>query len=324
MSIRVFVITLLLPLCALVAPSSVAAQEQEAPFEIRVKAAVAKLLEDLEVAREALKTQTARFHTEETDRANRIASLETEVQSLDLERERLAEKEKRFAEELERLEKDRDALTRELEDLTEAADSYRWSFETRITHIESETYRELFDRLDSMLGAKSLDVRVEAIPRVLALARKHLDSQPGGKILEGKALDAAGRLHDGKYAQFGPVTFFSADQEGPSGLTLQGFSSAYPEVLETDAEDGLETRNLIENGRGTVPIDFPRGYAAEYRQLHESLVEHLKKGGITMIPPDAPGPGHRADRAVQGHLPPPGPSRPGRGEGSRDHRPSGR
>jgi biopolymer transport protein ExbB len=163
---------------------------------------------------------------------------------------------------------------------------YRRSFETRITQPERQAYTGFLERIDEVLRSESAVMRVQAVPELLELAQSHIAAQPGGCRFEGKALDTHGQLLPGRFGQLGPVCYFTADDLDLAGLVIQRIASLNPTVFQNfeSKEDTLQIRRLIQGGQGTVPVDVTLGSAVKLRQADEPLVEHLKKGGVVMIP----------------------------------------
>lgn len=262
-------------------PPVAGASDQEPVTE-----AVAKLHKDIETARHELADLNDQVRSERLDLVQAIDALRREVRLLQDEQTDLLHRESRLHDDIDSVSHEFDHLEEVANFIEELTVEYRRSFETRISLPERQRYTEIFERIDDVLCSDSTVMRVQAIPGLLELAQNHIVSQPGGWRFEGKALDSNGQLLSGRFAQLGPVCYFSAHDHDLSGLVIQRIASPNPTVFQNfeSEQDTLQIRRLIENGQGTVPVDVTLGSAVKLRQADEPLVEHLKKGGVIMIP----------------------------------------
>jgi biopolymer transport protein ExbB len=265
------------------APATVASDEL--PLQ-GVSQAEEKLQADIDSARRELAALNDRIGAERVDLMRKIGRMHEEIRSLAKESGSLKKRATRLKSEAEKAKLETDHLEEVLRFLDETTVEYRRSFETRISLPEKQAYESELDRVDEILRSETAAGRIGAIVPLLELARTHLDAQPGGFTLAGKALDSDGWLQEGRFAQAGPLCYFAAPAPGPAGWVVQRIGSTLPSVFEDlgTRDSASRVRALVDSGRGAVPVDVTLGSAVKLRQAGESLIDHVKKGGIVMIP----------------------------------------
>lgn len=139
---------------------------------------------------------------------------------------------------------------------------------------EIESYRQQVGEDETAAMAGGL--------RLLETSSRHLRNSFGGVLYEGEAVDADGRIHEGRYLEFGPLLYF----EGPSaiGPAATEPGSLIPSVRPLSDKQTDRLRGVIANGEGLLPVDptgdgVPAGIGQK-----ESLLDHLGKGGIWVFP----------------------------------------
>jgi len=246
----------------------------------------ARLLADIEAAEHELAEVEERYAGERLEMVRRIDALQGDLQRL-----RASEEEgrDRRAAAMRDLDEDRGIL-RQWEEvakfLEEVALEYRRSFETRITHAERQAFADRLAALDASLRSPSQLDRLAVLASLLDLARGHIDEQPGGRFLDGKALDAAGNLLPGRFAQFGPITYFAASDGGAAGLVMQRVGSASPSVFDrfADSEAVDAVRRVVSGEEAAVPVDVTLGAAIKLREARPTFLQQIRRGGIVMVP----------------------------------------
>jgi biopolymer transport protein ExbB len=116
---------------------------------------------------------------------------------------------------------------------------------------------------------------------LLATALQRVESVIGGEALEGSALDKQGRIVKGKVALVGPVAMFAGGET--AGVLQQELNKADPTVVQLK-EHAAVAGTLASTGSGALLLDPTLGNAFKLAALDESLFDHLKKGGLIMIP----------------------------------------
>ena len=102
----------------------------------------------------------------------------------------------------------------------------------------------------------------------------------GGKRYTGEALNSTGRITEGQFLQLGPLLYFNGDE---SGLIEESKAmQARIRIIDTKASGQITA--ITENGSGDLPMDLSLGNALAMQATKDSLLVHLKKGGIWVYP----------------------------------------
>jgi biopolymer transport protein ExbB len=170
--------------------------------------------------------------------------------------------------------------------LTALMSEYVSRFETRIHIGEMDRYAELLaavkvapdkadwspaERLERQVGL--LDASVERLERVR-----------GGDSFDGKALTSRGTLENGRYVLAGPVALFASAQSDAAGMVELRVGSPKPRVVDMGGTTKATVRQLVENGRGKIPLDATGGNALKIAATKDTLWVHVRKGGPVMVP----------------------------------------
>ncbi|MBN2452324.1 MAG: MotA/TolQ/ExbB proton channel family protein [Lentisphaeria bacterium] len=162
---------------------------------------------------------------------------------------------------------------------------YRGAFEGRLGAAEASAYAADLEALDASLGAKPDAVDPAALTALLRLGLDRCFGAVGGRSFEGEALDTSGLVIPGRYETFGPIAFFAPGDGGAPGLAVQETGSLLPTVFTGfDPAETAALRALFAEGRGTVPVDVTMGSGVRLHQTRDTLAQHLRKGGIIMVP----------------------------------------
>jgi biopolymer transport protein ExbB len=107
----------------------------------------------------------------------------------------------------------------------------------------------------------------------------------GGVSFAGVAMGADGVERPGRFALYGPAAYFAADDGQTAGLAVTRMGSDAPGVFaKLDEAEGLAIRALVGGAGATVPVDVTKGDALKVAAARDSLAEHVRKGGLVMIP----------------------------------------
>jgi len=137
------------------------------------------------------------------------------------------------------------------------------------------------DRLLAEGGPEAL----KAIHPLLALAKHRNRDNLGGQRFQGFCLDEKGIRHRGTFVLVGPITYFAADEGALAGLVVTRLGSSEPSVVTGLDPDGEAQIKALAQGKEAAPhLDVTLGDAFKIRTARESWPEHIKKGGIVMVP----------------------------------------
>lgn len=159
---------------------------------------------------------------------------------------------------------------------------YRRAFETRISSVMREQYAPDLDKIDQLLQAASPRRQLDALEPLLQLSTRYLDRQWGGCSFPGKVLDPSGKLLNGTLISAGPLAFFQAEAGTPAGPLVEAPDSLYPMVLPVADPSGIQA--LAGYHRATIALDATAGGALQIRRTEGTWLEHLRQGGVIMIP----------------------------------------
>jgi biopolymer transport protein ExbB len=215
-----------------------------------------------------------------------VERLLREVEALESELSRGREREASLETDLEQIQRESAFLDEVIVFIDGLSREYRRAFETRIHVAEFQRYEHRLAEVDGALKGDTPIDRLKAIPLLLEIASSHMDAHVGGDAFPGTALDMSGNVHEGSFALAGPVGYFASRDSGVAGVVIQQLGSLNPTVFGVPGPVGAPEaiRSLMEGEEASVPVDITLGSAVKLRHADESLLEHARKGGITMIP----------------------------------------
>ncbi|MBC2607569.1 MotA/TolQ/ExbB proton channel family protein [Pelagicoccus albus] len=105
----------------------------------------------------------------------------------------------------------------------------------------------------------------------------------GGYRYSGEALSSDGRLLEGVFTQVGPMLFFSDDAGSEAGWVEEG-EGLRARIAETHSNVAEMVAETSRAGKGMLPLDVTLGNALALEGVEDSIWEHLKKGGVWVVP----------------------------------------
>ncbi len=257
----------------------------EAPADplAKVTNAVAQAQQDLTKARAELEQVHAELRASKKEALDRLARSEAGLAELETKQAAVAQARQQDEEALAEL-RLRAENAKQLDDfLAGLVREYRMAFETRIDAAEAERLTADLARIDALLAPS--DSAPEALSGMLGLTLQRSGTALGGNRFAGAALSLDGIEHQGEFVRFGPVAYFAGTAGGPVGPVAQRPGSRLPTVYDRlDALRQGSIRSLAETGAGTVPVDVSLGSALQVEEAKDTLAEHLRKGGLVMVP----------------------------------------
>lgn len=166
--------------------------------------------------------------------------------------------------------------------------AYVKQFSTRIHAAELQDYKEIADEAEQLAeneNASDSD-KFTAQLKVVKASLARIRNIMGGTSIQGDAIGKNGMQVSGTFILTGPFAYFGDGGENigfaEGDLTNIGFplvvNKGVPkEVIATIA-------NLTTSKSGMLPVDASEGDALKLALVDETLVEHIKKGGVVMIP----------------------------------------
>jgi len=164
---------------------------------------------------------------------------------------------------------------------------YRRSFAAHLTMAQTANFKQQIKSIDQILNNPTAENSLLALPQLLQLSNNYLDQQLAGSIYSGKALTMQGDAQKGTFFQFGPVNYFVANNPKNSGLIISKIGSNTPTIFANFSRQNkeIDTIATLPTGKLTyLPIDSTLGSAIKLQQAKDNFWQHLKKGGIVIIP----------------------------------------
>ncbi len=218
--------------------------------------------------------------------ATQLTSLEEKLASLRREQESISGLSKEDNDSLTAVKAEIKARQDELSYIGNLLDEYVRNFESKVHVSELQYYGKDIEVAkqaseDTML---SIAEKLSRQTGFVNVTIKRLFDAIGGMRFPGFGVDLQGSVAEGQFAIIGPVALFSAKNAGAAGIAIPQSGSPYPLIrpLEGRLQNGIA--ELVEGGKGMVPLDPSRGGALKAIVQKTSLVHIFKKGGPIMWP----------------------------------------
>ena len=118
---------------------------------------------------------------------------------------------------------------------------------------------------------------------VIDLALDRVIDIVGGNTFSGKAIMPDGLYEEGNFIVIGPIAYFASNQ-GIAGMAELALGSTNAVVQDIGEEHYESIITLANTGKGNAPIDTTLGDALKVAATEETIIEHIKKGGVVMFP----------------------------------------
>ncbi len=219
--------------------------------------------------------------------SRRLTQLESEVQSLRKEYDEKVSVVENKEYSLDSLRKSVKLRNDENVYLKNTMNAYIKQFGTRIHAAELQEYKGTADAAEQILETNASDA--EKLAEQLKVVRASLGRVKeimGGAMVDGAALTSAGLEVNGKFVLAGPFAFFGDGGENVGIAESEHTNIAAPLIINRGMPKEVLSAisDLTDDGKGLMPIDATEGDALKLVLVQETLVEHIKKGGATMIP----------------------------------------
>jgi len=164
---------------------------------------------------------------------------------------------------------------------------YGRNLESRIHIAELQRYRDSLRK--ARLAAENTNLsrqeKFQAQTLLLFESIDRLYDLLGGTRFQGRAVDRSGLVTKGSFAMIGPAAIFRSADGNEVGTAEQRLGSLEPAVVPfAGEEDAQAAAGLAATGQGSFPLDPTLGNAHKIESTHESVLEHIQKGGPVMIP----------------------------------------
>lgn len=171
--------------------------------------------------------------------------------------------------------------------LSNLLSEYIRTFETRLHIAEKQRYEDPLEaaRLapeNSNLSQEEVYARQTGLVEV-SITR--LEDALGGTRFDGTAVDTTGLVKQGAFAMVGPTALFASKDGSRVGTAEQRLGSVEPAIIPFEnEEDAQAAEQVVKSGEGVFPLDPTLGKAHKVESTKETLVEHVSKGGVVMVP----------------------------------------
>lgn len=239
---------------------------------------------DLRDALDRLAALREQIRKERIPLAKELNTLEAEVIAMRREVERAQRVRDSQAVGLEALEEDVRRQREEADYLESLLGEYLRAFETRIDVAEIPLYSDALTSAKELLDATNSErsERLLGLGDVVSTSLERADRQLGGHRHEGEAVMKDGALAPGQFVQMGPIVLFSSEA-GIAGWT-EPSASLRPALIPADDTEQSSITQLIKTGDGFMPMDVTLGDAEAIASTRDTLIGHIKKGGIWVYP----------------------------------------
>ena len=256
------------------------AEEKTVDIDISVK----EVKDDIEHSTRELNQLREKVTAARKPLSGEIRYIEGNITSLRKRIKNLSEENLENESTLTSLEDEVSSLESEIEFAVSVLTEYRRETETRINIAETQRFSDELGKIDTLLSGEDTDA-LQALDPLLNLASRRNKGNLGGTRFSGYCLDEQGIQHTGNFAAFGPVTYFAAQDTDITGVVVTRLGSKEPSVMSDFSSDEKNQITAITEGKEAVPpLDVTLGDAYKIRSSRESWWEHIRKGGIVMIP----------------------------------------
>lgn len=202
--------------------------------------------------------------------------------------------------EVKRTRRDRDSQSVELETLRSRVEvsqkeveyvsrslmpGYLSSYEAAISAGKRETVGEdlrkynLFLENPDASDLEKLDQGLGLIGDSLAQVNELL----GGQRYPGKAITPDGTNVPGEFIQIGPLLYFATENSALAG-PVESTRALDARVHPLGTEAAASIAQVAKTGEGNLPVDLSLGDALALARTRDTVMEHLVKGGVWVIP----------------------------------------
>lgn len=166
--------------------------------------------------------------------------------------------------------------------------AYVKQFSTRIHAAELQEYKEIADTAEQLAENESasdsekLSAQLKVVTASLARVRDIM----GGTTIKGDAIGKNGVQVSGTFVLAGPFAYFGDGGENIGFAEGDHTNVGYPLVVSRGVPEPViaSIATLTSTGSGMIPVDPTEGDALKLALVQETLIEHIKKGGVVMIP----------------------------------------
>lgn len=162
---------------------------------------------------------------------------------------------------------------------------YFANFESALSPGELDRYGAAVRELNLLADnpAASEDERLRQSLALLKESLARAQSLSGGKAYPGNALNSDGTVIEGTFVQVGPLLYFS-DSSGREAGIVEESETLKAHIVPIGNKSDSAIAEFAAKKTGDLPMDVSLGDALALYETQDTLLEHLKKGGIWVYP----------------------------------------
>ena len=253
----------------------------ETSLDDRMSAALLEYTERLDAANAELVTTRHRIEDERAPIMDAIRAIEERLITLEAEVSALETESARAEEGRQETEMNWESIVRNVDYLSRISIENLEGMKTALLPGEDELYGDRIDGLLETLARPSQLERATAILGAPDLQLERLRRQIGGHLLKGVAVSEDDNIvREGTYAFIGPEVFFASVDFARAGTVRPREGAPVPTVFHLAEWNREGVQSLFRGEAGLMPADASGGKALPMKKSEESLVGHLRKGGI--------------------------------------------
>ncbi|MGZ0657181.1 MotA/TolQ/ExbB proton channel family protein [Coraliomargarita sp. W4R53] len=238
---------------------------------------------DLEAALSELATLRAEIRKEKIPLAQERRNLEADARSLRSEAEAVRAVQDNADLRLDQLRSQIKGREEEVQYATNLLNEYVRGLQARIHVSEVEKYEpKLLEILDSAEVSEDGEASIAKLASGISLGLERAKDISGGTIFPGGAVLPDGSFTQGSFVLAGPLAYFTSEKGG--GLVIRGDSLRPAIEPIPDMDVNAAVAAVASNGTGSIPIDGSMGNARAIEQTKETIMEHIQKGGVWIVP----------------------------------------
>jgi biopolymer transport protein ExbB len=250
-----------------------------------VDEALVKSRIEVEHAAAELNSVRDKIAEERAPLASRLADLQQQVREKRIEAAQLNSSENDQEAAQRRLKADIQQLEEQLHFAHNALMEYRRDMGGRVSPALLQSQSKTLMQIDKMHNSSSRKL-AELAELLTDTALKMCTGGLHPRRFSGMALDSAGMERQGQFLFLGPLGYFAADSiDDGAGIVIDDHSHLLLRYSNASSKSDREAlRRLIGGGRARVVLDVSGGAALAAAEASGSLSEHIRKGGVVMIP----------------------------------------
>ncbi len=240
---------------------------------------------DIQAAQEELTKQRGAQVEARLALSERMRDLEQQVNALNEEIKTLRAKESHNRDEWNRMTGEARRAHDEQAAVFSMVREYRKASETRLSSAELEFYEARYSALDGLLKkAGDPAVLYDTVKAALHLAGDISRNKQAGIIFPGRCVNDEGVVEEGSVAVVADCAFFAG--ETAAGLCVNRKGHLLPGLFTAglSGADRTAIRALADGQRADVPVDTAGGRALVWTGQRRTLWQHIKAGGMVMVP----------------------------------------